>query len=215
MQRRGSGQQAFRHGQVVGAGDLEIHRLAFHQVHAVSGALGNAGVIGDRPILGDGAGVDAPREVGAETLRCLRAPQPGAVHGDIHRAFGVRALERIGYRAGDHRRAMRARRVNTRADDPVRDEGPGGIVNEHDIRTGRHLLQALPDGIAPLRAARHHLFRHGRGAFGDERPCALHIILGNDEEDFRHRRMGAKGVEGVRQQRAPSQRHPGFPLRAT
>ena len=86
----------------------------------------------------------------------LHGAQPRAVGRRDHEAGGVDFLHRVGERQAGNGGAMRLRDSNRAGDQRGADEGPGGVVDQHDVGAGRETgqrLEAIADAVLARRAA--------------------------------------------------------------
>ena len=144
--------------KVVGSGDLQVSGIAIHEVHAMSGTLGQHGFIGR---VGGCACLRqrVAKHIDPKGLRRLREEDLVAGYRVDDEALGIASLDRVGRRQRRNRRTEPDCGIDRASDQVRRYQRPRRIVNHHDLRMLRHARERVRDGILPPLAAFDDLHR--------------------------------------------------------
>jgi len=137
-------------GQIVGAGDLAIVRVAGHHDHASTGRLDQRCVVGGH--VADQIG--SAQHVRTKRLRCLHGHQLSAVRRVHNQAVAGDLLDRVGHL---HARDRAVGTSHNGGHHTVKyvtgGERARPVVHAHDGRLGGDLRQPCPNGLAARRSA--------------------------------------------------------------
>ena len=122
--------------KILGSRDLQVAGIAVHQVHAMSGALGQ------HRFIGRVGGMRRLRQrvaqhVDAKRLRRLRQEDLVARNRVDDEALGIASLDGIGRRQRRNRRAEPDRGIDRPPDQLWRHQRTRRVVNHHDVRVAR------------------------------------------------------------------------------
>ena len=144
----------------------------------------------------------------AEHLRRLRLPQAIARLGGGHALFGIRPLQRVGYRHRENAANRVLRQVHEqRIEHGGGNAGPGGIVHQHPVIVGCHhggSLQAVGHALRPRRAATAHRFQLGT-EFTPVVARPPGVVRGQHDPHPFDVRTGGQRLQGMKNQRATEQ----------
>ena len=194
--------------EILHGGHLDVGRIAFKHVSRRSRPFGDRDVVGE---AGDAGGGGAPvrreDQRKGERLRRLHRFQRRARRGRQHPAVGVHLLDGIAHRRPRRGRSVALGRLNRARDEIGRGEGPGRVVDEHNVRRGCN------ERFEPCENALLACFAAGRGRSerrrGGRRQIRQRFVIeravAGVDGDRHGRERPARGqrLERVGDQRAP------------
>ena len=143
--------------------ELHVGRIAFKRRHRQSCPFRKCCVIGKIvAALARRAAMRIENHVEAERLRRLRDAQPRALRRGLDMSAVADQFYRVGHGNCGHRRAGQARRIDRTRDHRCRNEGPRGVMDQHDVgRLARERFQPGADrGLASRAASGRRLVAH-------------------------------------------------------
>lgn len=193
-----------RHAEILRLRYFHIVGRTGDERNAHAGRFGDGGIIGQLPAGGGLMRGKDRRETKA--LRGLRPPQPVTRHGLFNRRVGaIRSFDGVKDRQGGDRAVMALKGRADPADGRRIDKRARGVMNENGLgaRAGK-ALQAEPNGILPLSAARDRRHEFGMVRMPRNRlRIEISIIAMNDDAHSINLRMAEKGTDRARQHSVP------------
>ncbi len=135
--------------------ELHVGRIAFKGRHRQSRPFRKRGVIGKIvAALARRAAMRIENDIVAKRLRRLRDAQPRALRRGLDMSAVADQFYRVGHGNRRHRSAGQARGIDRTRNHRRRDEGPRGVMDQHDVgRLARERFQSGADRSLPGCAA--------------------------------------------------------------
>src|SRR5581483_8656653 len=188
----------------VGTGrHLEQPRVALDDADAAAAPLDERRAVGRS---GQVERVGGAQRVRAERLRRLDGDETGAVEG-LHHLRVAHALDRVGDRQrGDGSVPAFGKRREQALDQPVLEERPGRVVDEHDERLSSDPAQPAADRLRPRGAACDDGGHLRGGELLGEQDGRLLPAPGRDHDDRVHPGRQLETLQALSEQRPPCER---------
>ena len=176
-------QEQFYVGQVLGAGDFGIGQVADDEFDGLTDECAGGSVVREEDVALAGLGEGAADELDAEGLGCLDGPKAGAIQSALDQLPVVRFFDRVGHGLGGNGGPELAGGFNRGGDELGAGAWPRRILNSNNVRIVGQRLEAVPNGVLALLAARDQAEWFCESVFfGQFSEGALHSVP-NDHND--------------------------------